>query len=405
MYLSNTNQQLEIVLDGTVTTNPLHWTTSYQDITSAGMTLPQASDQNTINGTTPAIMVASPLGSTNRQVVLITVFNNDTVAATVTIQKDVAGVKYQLTKALLQVGDSLMWSRESGWTINKQSTQESVIITEFTTSGTWTKPAGLKRVVVTCVGAGGGGGSGRTGIASVNRFGGGGGGGGEFVFRNIAASSLASTVTVTVGTGGTGGASQTLASTNGINGTVGGDTSFGSAVIAKGGNPGLGGSTTAGTAGTGGQINAGFPTYGPYALTGAGGSAGTTNTTSSAGGIGMNLTGAPGGAGGGGINSTGVAATNAGSGGSLYNNGVLTAGPTAGNSGVDNICVALSLDNSISAINGIGTGGAGGFPTITNPGNGGRCAGGGGGYAALDPAASGAGGNGGNGLCVVFEMY
>jgi len=45
----------------------------------------------------------------------------------------------------------------------------------FTSSGTWTKPAGAKVVWAVMVGGGGGGGSGRRGAASSARGGGGGG--------------------------------------------------------------------------------------------------------------------------------------------------------------------------------------------------------------------------------------
>lgn len=411
MYLSNTNQKLEIVLAGTITTNPLRWTTSYQDITSAGMTLPQASDQNTTNNTTPVTIVpVPPAVGTNRQVVLITVFNTDTVAATVTIQKDVAGTKYQLTKALLQVGDSLMWSREAGWTINKQSDQESVIITEFTANGTWTKPTGLKRVLVCCVGAGGGGGSGRCDGATTNRFGGGGGGGGAIVWRQIASQDIAtSTVAVTVGTGGIGGAGVSTVATNGNNGTTGGDTSFGALVIAKGGNFGSGGTGTVGSGGTGGQSFSCTPLYGPYALNGASGSSGATGAGAQGGAGFGGGTAAPGGGGGGGITSAGVNATSAGTGGSVYANGLLILGPNSGASpnGVANQSNFLFFGSTLTSGKGLGTGGAGGYPSLpANAGNGGDYgAGGGGGRASLTGTTSGAGGNGGGGLCLVMEIY
>jgi len=409
MYLTNTNQQLEIVLAAPVTTNQLRWTTSYQDITSAGMTLPQASDQNTTNGTTPAIIVASPLGSTNRQVVLITVFNNDTVAATVTIQKDVAGTKYQLTKALLQVGDSLMWSREAGWTINKQSLQESVIITEFTANGTWTKPTGLKRVLICCVGAGGGGGSGRCDGGATNRFGGGGGGGGAVVWRQVAASDLASSVAVTIGTGGTGGVGVATVLTNGNSGNTGGDTSFGGLVIAKGGTGGGAGTGTSGSSVTGGNAANCTPSSGPYAITGATSGQGQSGngTVGSAGFSGQ--FGAPGGGGGGGINSGNTNSTAGGNGGAVLANGLTINGPTSGASpnGADNQSNFLFFSSTLTSGKGLGTGGAGGSAaTPTAAGNGGLYgAGGGGGRASLTGTPSGAGGNGANGLCLVMEIY
>jgi hypothetical protein len=405
MYLSSTSESLEVVLGNTITTNHLQWTVSYQEITSAGMTLPQSSNQGVTNNTTAVTMVAAPAASTNRQVVLINVYNSDTVAATVIIQEDVSGTNYVLVKALLQVGDTLMWSREAGWTINKQSTQESVIITEFTTTGTWTKPTGLKRVLVCCVGAGGGGGSGRKSTTAENRFGGGGGGGGAIVWRNVAASDLTSTVAVTLGTGGTGGAAQTVLATNGNPGTAGGDTSFGALVIAKGGGGGSGGTVANGNAGTQGSAQLSVPSYGPYAIAGSFGGSGASGS-GSAGGGGMNSSGASGGGGGSGIVSGGTINTTGGTGGGVYQNGILIAGPTTSNPGVANQSRFLFFSSTLSSTNGLGTGGAGaGANTNLAGGAGGNYGAGGGGGGAGATVDSGAGGAGANGLCLVMEIY
>ena len=59
MYLSNTTEKLQLILSGAVTANQLNWITSYQDITSAGMTLPQSSSQGNSNNTTDVDMVAA----------------------------------------------------------------------------------------------------------------------------------------------------------------------------------------------------------------------------------------------------------------------------------------------------------------------------------------------------------
>ena len=88
----------------------------------------------------------------------------------------------------------------------------------FTSSGTWTKPAGLKRVKVYVTG---GGGAGRSG---------GGGGAGGTAIKVIEASALGSTETVTVGAGST-------VNTSDPAGT-GGTSSFGSHCSATGGGGG-----------------------------------------------------------------------------------------------------------------------------------------------------------------------
>jgi hypothetical protein len=407
MYLSSTDK-IQVVLSGAITTVQLPCVASWQDIISTGMTLPQSSSQTNTNSTTAVDLVAVPAASTNRQVVHLSVYNADSVSATVTIQKDVSGTDYILVKALLQVGDTLEWSREVGWKILSQSSQESVLFTSFTASGTWTKPAGLKRVLVTCVGAGGGGGSGRQDIAGTNRFGGGGGGGGAIVWRQIAASDLTSTVAVTVGAGGTSGVAQATISTNGNNGGSGGNTSFGALVVAAGGTFGGQGTSITGAAGAGGAVASCTPSLGPYALAGSAGAVGST-ISNAPGGAGLGGTLAcPGGGGGNGINTANTSGAAANTGGTVVQNGIVIAGPVSGASpnGVANQSLFLSFSNTLNAGVGIGTGGAGNVPATTTGGNGGNYgAGAGGGSGTLNGTSSGAGGVGGTGLCIVMEIY
>jgi hypothetical protein len=127
----------------------------------------------------------------------------------------------------------------------------SASLQEFSSSGTWTKPSGANFVLVETWGAGGGG---ARPTAGASNPGGAGGGGGAYNFRLFKASDLASSVTVTVGTGGTGG------SVNGGVGATGGTTSFGSLLSSFGGGGGFGSATTTtvnGGGGGGGVLSAG----------------------------------------------------------------------------------------------------------------------------------------------------
>jgi len=103
----------------------------------------------------------------------------------------------------------------------------------FNSSGTWTKPTSGTFALIRCWG---GGGSGAREDSS------GGGGGGGCMERLMLLSDLASTVTVTIGAGGT------AISGSDANGNAGGNTTFGSHVTGTGGQ----GGTTAGIGGTGG---------------------------------------------------------------------------------------------------------------------------------------------------------
>lgn len=173
----------------------------------------------------------------------------------------------------------------------------------FTTSGSYTVPAGAVTVQVTGLAPGGGGGSGRKGAAGTVRCGGGGGGGGALVTHTFRASDLTSPVTVTVGAGGTGGASVTANDTSGNAGGAGGTHSFGTYLRAIGGAGGGGGTATAGAAG-GGRPGTTNGTNGAAASASGGAGAGITATT------------IPGGAGAGGNSGGGITAADvAGAGG------------------------------------------------------------------------------------------
>lgn len=108
----------------------------------------------------------------------------------------------------------------------------------------WTKPAGLKFVIVE-VQAGGGGGAGNPSTANTAA---GGGGGGGYALVKVPEGSLGATEVVTVGAKGAGGAVNTV-------GATGGASSFGAHAIAGGGVGGaVAGNGGAGGTGTSGNL-------------------------------------------------------------------------------------------------------------------------------------------------------
>ena len=272
----------------------------------------------------------------------------------------------------------------------------------YTSNATWTNPSPstAKRVFVRLVGGGAGGGSGRKSAAGVVRCGGGGGAAGAVVEFWALTTDLASTVSVTVGAGGTGAAAQTANSTNGINGTAGGDTSFAS-TKAIGGAFGPGATGTSSVNG-GGSVNYACVIGVATVANGQGGASGNTGTG------GLNALPAnwfipTGGGGGGGLDTVNNSRAG-GPGGSMGAASVITiAGGIAGNAGSSGTNGGAGNPGK-----GSGTGGGGGGTNSAgNGGNGGNGggfgSGGGGGGAGTDGVGdSGAGGNGTQGYALVI---
>lgn len=211
----------------------------------------------------------------------------------------------------------------------------------FTATGTYTPSAGVVAAIAECIAAGGGGGGTPATAASGNGqcAAAGGGGGGGFSSSLILSPT---SQTVTIGTGGAGGIGNN-------NGSAGGNTSFGSLVIAEGGQGGAKGIVDIGT----------FP---------------DTSASASRGGLGANGTG-----------DVKIDGGN-GQGGMMYS----VVMPSSGDGG--------------EAARGAGrrTGSTGG----TFAGNPGRIYGGGGtGASATTSAAAQTGGAGANGICIVTEYY
>jgi hypothetical protein len=146
---------------------------------------------------------------------------------------------------------NVLTSNGTAWLSQAVSAGGDYIMNAYTSPATWTKPAGLKAVKVTVIGAGGNGGSGvYGGCAGIFAGGNGGGGGGAILYLDAPA--VPGPITVTVGTA----PSKT--------------SSFGPLV-----------SATGGTNGSNAPPSANAP-QGPYA--GGTGSGGTINITGQSGG-------------------------------------------------------------------------------------------------------------------------
>lgn len=113
MKLTTTNDKLQIVLGGAVTTNQLQCLTTYKVYTTT-TTVDGKVAINT-NNTTDVDLAGAPSSGETYDIQNINIYNNDTVAATVTIKLDVSATETILYKGVVGVGDVISWTSESGW--------------------------------------------------------------------------------------------------------------------------------------------------------------------------------------------------------------------------------------------------------------------------------------------------
>ena len=312
--------------------------------------------------------------------------------------KNVSGVLQSpaslLVNADVDAAAAIAQSKISGLTDSLAAKAGSAQMDVYTTVGTatWTKPAGAKMVHVSVMSGGGGGGGGAKVASGTSCSGGGGGAGSGCVDLFLRAADLPSSVTVTVGSGGTAGAGASSIGA-GVAGGAGGFSSFGSYVRAERGSSGSGGQVNAqGSGGGGGQFggnNGGTTTNG-----GSGQSGGYTNRGGAGGGSGGGVAASP-------------AALNGGTGG--FGMTTLLAGGTAGTAGSAGGNGGNGTTTGIpSLFNGSG-GGGGGAGSGTTGGNGGAGAGygtgGGGGGSTYGSGAAGSGGVGAQGIVIVITYF
>lgn len=425
IVLTETTDNLQVVLGALHTTNSLECVASWRDISAvaAGSYTPGRTLIDT-NGTTDVNIVDAPGASTQRVIDLVSVYNADTVSQTVTIKLDANGTEYIIWVGTLASGETVQYINGYGFqridavgqcVIETPILANDVQIFTAPGAGTWVKPTWFepKLVMVICVGAGGGGGGGASSSGAAGpRWGGCGGGGGAWAIRYYTAGDLGTTEAVSVGTGGTGGAGGVAAGAAGSDGGVGGNSSFRAAgasqFVGYGGGGGMGGGLTA-VAGYGGGG-------------GGTGSAGATGTGSAGtGGLPGVITGGGSSGGCGGNSNTGAGyAEYGGGGGAAHSSTTLYAGSQSifgGGGGGDGGCISATpavVAPTYGGVSGFADAnkGYGGLPGVSGPfpipgfaGNPGvsshaGCGGGGGGgtyTAATSGAAGGAGGAPGGG--------
>jgi hypothetical protein len=279
-----------------------------------------------------------------------------------------------------------------------------VQVDTITTSQTWLKPSWGKYYKVYLYGGGSGGGSGSRQATTLARYGGGGGAGSNMIVAEYLDSVVPSSLLVSIGAGGTGGASVTSDSTNGNPGSVGGVSSFGgllSTYVSSNGG-GSGGTTSSGTRGQGYTLVTPF-SYGNIYASGTAGRNGAGDQRITTSEFTLTVAGATGGGGGAGASANN---TTTASGGTcdLWSSWLLVAPSTGGsNGGNGNNGVSYNYSYFTAGT----PGGGGSYKTGQSTGAGGNGSygsGGGGGAASDNGFNSGAGGNGGNGICIIITI-
>lgn len=113
MKLTTTNDKIQIVLGGSVTTNQLQCLCTYKVYTTTTTTDGKVA-VNT-NNTTDVDLAGAPSSGETYDIQNINIFNNDTVSATVTVKLDVSGTETILYKGVVGVNDVISWTAEGGW--------------------------------------------------------------------------------------------------------------------------------------------------------------------------------------------------------------------------------------------------------------------------------------------------
>lgn len=193
------------VTSSTSATHTLTWTPPTEQsliVTING--IKQHEDAYSVSGTT--LTLSSPLVATDK----LEVIGINDIGTTITPAQNSVGLDKLATTGT--PSSSTFLRGDMAWTaVSDVSGLSSMQV--FTSSGTWTRPAGITKVMVEVQGAGGGGGS-------ADNYNSQGGGAGGYAKKLLDVSSISS-ATITIGSGGAGGTASPITS-----GSSGGNSSW-----------------------------------------------------------------------------------------------------------------------------------------------------------------------------------
>ena len=116
--LDLTTRKLEVVLGGAITTNQLQVTVSFITINKDGISWKGQTTLNLTSSTTAVTICAAPAeAGFVKEIDYISVYNADTVSATVTINIDESATDYLQVKQALRTTESLIYSKDRGWRV------------------------------------------------------------------------------------------------------------------------------------------------------------------------------------------------------------------------------------------------------------------------------------------------
>jgi hypothetical protein len=130
MIVIENTESLEVVLEAAVTTTELAWTAGL--VQAAGATYEQASSETGATTGTTAVAIVSGTASKQKRVAKVTVYNRDTVSATVVVRRSSV---LPMIRAVLLPKWSLHYGSEFGWQI-KDDSGRTVTTGEPGTNGT-----------------------------------------------------------------------------------------------------------------------------------------------------------------------------------------------------------------------------------------------------------------------------
>jgi hypothetical protein len=117
IILDSITKSLELILSSTVATSELPWTASFVDITTTSFS-PLSSDGNS-TGTSPVVIVSAPLSNTQRQIKSLSIHNQDTAVAMVTVRLNNNSSRRNICIVELQPNETLMYIDTAGFYVSQ----------------------------------------------------------------------------------------------------------------------------------------------------------------------------------------------------------------------------------------------------------------------------------------------